>query len=92
MPSDFSDKIKQVILHQLSMGATCRIHLHRECCRELGFNTEPKFNNKDQRVRICKAMPDSEFDKPFVTLLEAEMIEKVADIGGFAFYKITQKQ
>jgi len=37
-------------------------------------------------------MPDSKFDKPFENLLQAEMIEKVVDIDGFAFYKITQKR
>ncbi len=89
--NEISERVKQVILGQLFMGATCRIHLHRECCQELGFSIVPLFNCKGQRIRICKDMPDSKFDKPFETLLKAEMIEKVADTGGFALYKLTQK-
>ena len=36
-------------------------------------------------------MPDPKFDEPFNYLLEINMIKKVADIGGFAFYKLAQK-
>lgn len=91
MLDEFSEKTKQIILSQLFMGAACRIHLHRECCRELGFSIVPLFNCNGQRIRICKDIPDLKFDKPFKDLLKTKMIEKVVDIGGFAFYKLTQK-
>jgi len=90
--NEISERVKQVILSQLSIGATCRIHLHRKCCRKLGFNILPQINPvSGNRARICKDMPDPKFAKPFSDLLKAEMIKKVADIGGFAFYKLAQK-
>lgn len=36
-------------------------------------------------------MADSKFDKPFNELRDLKLIKKVADVGGFAFYKITEE-
>lgn len=89
-----SERCKKVILSQLSMKAACRSHLHYECCKELGFELEPKFNKKGQRIRMCKSMPDSWFDRPLADLLRTKLVKKVKEgkrIENFVFYKITEK-
>lgn len=86
--------VKQIILNQLKYGPACRIHLHRECCEKLGKSLEPEFNENGQRVRICKDMADSLFDKPFLELLGSGLVvqmEKGRRIEGFVFYKLTPK-
>ena len=86
------EKVKQIIIKQLSDGACCRIHLHRECCRELGFSVEPKYNEKNDRVRICKDMPDNRFDVPFQELLNEGFVQKVpTEKSVYALYELTEK-
>jgi len=54
-------------------------HLHYECCKELGFDLEPRFNEKGQRVQMCKGMPESWFDKPLGELLGTKLVKKVKE-------------
>ncbi|WNZ29990.1 MAG: hypothetical protein IAX21_03795 [Candidatus Bathyarchaeota archaeon] len=71
------DRIKQTILSQLALDACCRIHLHYECCIKLGLSTEAKYNQKGNKTRICKDLPDNKFDTPFNELLASDMIRKI---------------
>ena len=73
------------------MGPACRIHLHRECCRELDYSLEPKFNQKGQRVRICKDVTDSTFDIPLKELFNSGIINKTRT-SRFVFYKLTENR
>jgi cyanate lyase len=84
--------IKQVIMNQLSLGACCRIHLHRECCVALGLSVESQYNEKNQRIRICKELPDNQFDRPFEQLLREGLVQKVpTEKSVYAFYELTEK-
>lgn len=86
------EKIKSTILRQLEYGAACRIHLHRECCRTLQKSIMPLINPKNQRIRICKDMPDSKFDKPFNELRNDGFVRKIhLKTGVYAFYELTEK-
>ena len=87
------EKIRSTILKQLEYGACCRIHLHRECCREVGLGTEPEVNpTSGNRIRICKGMSDSRFDKPFDELLNDGLIRKIPlKTGVYAFYELTTR-
>jgi len=87
------EKVTGIILDQLSLGPACRIHLHREVCRKLGFSLDPLISDKGERVRICKEMSDSTFDVPLQKLLDLGLIEKIESgkaIGGFVFYNIRE--
>lgn len=75
-----AETVEETILKQLSMGASCRVHLHRECCRTHGLQ-EPSFDRAS----------DLRFDSPFDELLKDEMIRKVGDVGVYTFYEITKK-
>ena len=74
--SNKSEGITQTILQQLVYDACCRIHLHRECCIALGLCIEPRFNMKNQRIRICKDLPDDQFDKIFESLQKRRIHNK----------------
>lgn len=89
--SNIPEIVKQTILRQLSFGACCRIHLHRECCLELGLSIEPKINEKNQRIRICKDLPDNKFDNTFNELLSEKIIQKINTGSHYAFYELTDK-
>jgi hypothetical protein len=89
--SDKSRIIRQTILRQLSYDSCCRIHLHRECCAALGLSIEPLYNEKNQRIRICKDLPDNQFDTPFSKLIDEGIVEKLIEAKGYAFYKLTKK-
>jgi len=89
--SDKNKIIRQTILRQLSYDSCCRIHLHRECCVALGLSIEPLYNEKNQRIRICKALPDNQFDTPFNKLIGEGIVEKLMEAKGYAFYRLTQK-
>jgi len=68
------EKIKQLILEQLKLGACCRIHLHREVCLALGLSTIPQYNEKNIRTRICKDMSDNRFDSAHDELVKEKKI------------------
>lgn len=87
------ERIKSTILRQLGYGASCRVHLHRECCQELGLGIEPEVNpTSGDRTRICKGMSDSRFDKPFNELLSDGLIRKIPlKTGVYAFYELTKR-
>ena len=88
-----SEKMKSTILRQLRYGACCRIHLHRECCQELGLSIEPEVNPiSGNRTRICKGMSDSKFDNPFNELRDDGLIRKIPlKASIYAFYELTKK-
>jgi len=87
-----SDRIKMTILKQLHYGACCRIHLHRECCLELGLSIIPEHDEKGQLKRVCKEIPDSRFDNVFNRLIEDGFIRKLStEKTVHAFYDLTQK-
>lgn len=71
------ERIKQTILSQLELDACCRIHLHYECCVKLGLSTEPQYDKKGNKTRICKDLPDKRFDDPFNELIGTGMIQKI---------------
>ena len=71
------DKIRQTINDQLILGACCRIHIHRECCLALGLDTIPIINEKQKRVRICKDLPDQEFNDPFNDQVDKGVVEMI---------------
>jgi len=87
------EKIKSTILTQLEYGASCRIHLHREVCQELGLSIVPEVNPISRnRTRICKGMSDFKFDKPFNELLSDGLIRKMhLKTGVYAFYELTKR-
>jgi hypothetical protein len=89
--SNVHEVVRLTILRQLSHGASCRIHLHRECCTALGLSIEPKINEKNQRTRICKDLPDNQFDTPFNDLLSENLIQKINTGSLYAFYELTDK-
>jgi len=87
-----SDKIKMAILEQLRYGACYRIRLHRECCLELRLSIIPEHDEKGQRKRICKGIPDSRVDKIFKRLIEDGLIRKLSTEGTvYAFYELTRE-
>jgi hypothetical protein len=83
--------VKHTIIRQLSYGACCRIHLHRECCLALDLDVQPQINEKNQRIRICRNLPDNQFDKPFNELLSEKIIQKIPTGSIYAFYELTEK-
>ena len=87
------EKTKSMILRQLECGASCRIHLHREVCQELGLSVVPEVNpNSGNRTRVCKGIPDSRFDKPFNELRDDGLIRKIhPKTGVYAFYELTRR-
>jgi hypothetical protein len=58
------EKVREIILKTLRTGPVCRIELNRQCCIELGYDAIPEYNDKGQRIRICRKMPDNHFDRP----------------------------
>ena len=73
-----NEKIKSTILRQLQYGASCRVHLHRECCRELGLRIVPKVNPiSGNRTQICRGMSDSKFDKSLNELCYGGLVRKI---------------
>jgi len=89
--SDNSETIRQTILRQLSYDSCCRIHIHRECCIALGLSIEPLYNEKNQRIRICKDLSDHQFNKQFDKLINDGFVQKVIEAKGYAFYNLTQE-
>ena len=87
------ERIKSSILRQLEYGASCRIHLHREVCQELGLGIESEVSpTSGNRTRICKGMSDSRFDKPFIELLSDGLIRKMPlKTSVYAFYELTKR-
>ena len=87
-----SERIKTTVLKQLQYGACCRIHLHRECCLELGLSIISDYDEKGQLRRVCKDIPDSRLDRPFNELIKDGFIRKLRTRRTvYAFYELTQK-
>jgi len=87
-----NERVREIIIKQLGYGACCRIHLHRECCTELGLSISPLYNEKNQRIRICKDLPDNEFDIPFQELQNEGLVQKVpTEKNVYVFYELTEK-
>jgi len=87
------EKIKSTILRQLEYGASCRIHLHREVCQELGLSIVPEVNPISRnRTRISKGISDSRLNRPFNELRDDGLIRKVhPKTGVYAFYELTRR-
>jgi hypothetical protein len=78
MTMNEKEKIKSTILRQLGYGASCRIHLHREVCQELGLSIVPEVNPiSGNRTRICKGVIDYRFNKFLDKLCDEKLIQKL---------------
>ncbi len=85
------ETMKKTILSELKKGSMPRIDLHRNCCKTLGFSTEPLINAKGQRIRICRDMTDYTFD-PALNELKGKGYVEGKRKGQYVFYKIAEEQ
>jgi hypothetical protein len=70
------EKIKQIILSQLRNGPKYRLELHHECCRQLGYDTKPLYNDNGNLSRTCEGMTDHTFDAPLKELLVSKKVKR----------------
>jgi hypothetical protein len=75
-------------------GRKYRLELHLECCRQLGYDTKPLYNDNGNLSRTCEGMTDYTFDGPLRELLEYRKVKRYRgnreDGRSVMFYELTE--